>query len=115
MDRCNYQLVDEYDHRVIQSFWNQTCNSGFDACSVERDRLNSQMNEYRYFCSETFRDERYDQSSPTYDDVYYDPDRGSPSDNTCEDQNRDRICDNYNQGNTCVDNDRDGRCDPGTI
>jgi hypothetical protein len=91
-DYCNYQLVDKYDHRVVQTYWNQTCSYGYDLCSFERDRLNAQMGEYRYFCSETYRDLGHDYSSPTYET----PDYG------------------YNTGTgTCSDYDNDGYCDEG--
>lgn len=63
------------------------CNSGYDYCSMERDRLNSQMGEYRYFCSETYRNEGYDSSTPSYDDTY------------------------YSGGEDCLDYDNDGYCD----
>jgi hypothetical protein len=101
-DYCNYQLVDSYDHRVQQTYWNQICNSGYDTCSVERDRLNSQMGEYRYFCSETYRDQGYDYSQPTYEQGGYDttqPTDVNPQDTYVN----------------CQDNDNDGYCDPGTI
>src|SRR5690606_23603992 len=45
VDYCNYQLVDQYNHRVERTYWNQLCNTGYDACSMERDRLNAQMGE----------------------------------------------------------------------
>ncbi len=54
---------------------------------MERDRLNSQMGEYRYFCSETFENENYDYSTPTYDDS------------------------NYSSSEECSDADNDGYCD----
>jgi hypothetical protein len=98
-DYCNYQLVDSNDHRVVQTYWNQLCNVGYDSCSYERDRLNSQMNEYRYFCSETWRDFGYDYSTPTYDDSYYSNDPDSEDD------------DYYGDVNTCEDSDYNGMCD----
>jgi hypothetical protein len=119
-DYCNYQLVDSYDHRVTQTYWNQICNSGYDACSYERDRLNSQNGEYRFFCSETYRDYGYDYSTPSYDDNNYpqtsDTQTGGYDDqNTCVDSNRDGMCDDYSgTSSTCSDNDNDGYCDPGT-
>jgi hypothetical protein len=70
-DQCNYQMVDQHDHTVVQTYWNQFCNVGYDSCSLERDRLNSQMNDYRYFCSETYRDHDYDYSTPSYDEGNY--------------------------------------------
>jgi hypothetical protein len=104
-DSCNYQLVDNYDHRVVQTYWNQACNTGYDACSYERDRLNSQNNEFRFFCSETWRDGGFDYSRPSYDDSSY-------GNNTCVDANRDGMCDDFNgQNNTCSDNNNDGYCD----
>jgi hypothetical protein len=83
---------------------------------MERDRMNSQSGEYRYFCSETYRDQGYDYSRPTYDD-YDDQDYGNGNgngNNTCYDTNRDGMCDNYNQPttpNTCNDYNNDGYCD----
>jgi hypothetical protein len=128
-DYCNYQLVDQYDHRVVQNYWNQVCNNGYDSCSYERDRLNAQNGEYRFFCSETIRDYGYDYSTPTYEDNYggQNPDysnscndynhdgycdQQSPN-NTCYDTNHDGMCDNYNQlpSGTCSDQNRDGYCD----
>jgi hypothetical protein len=61
---------------------------------MERDRLNAQMGEYRYFCSETYRDYGYDYSSPSYEETY---DSSS-----------------YDDSTTCKDFDQDGYCDPGT-
>jgi hypothetical protein len=77
--QCNYQLVDSYTHQVVRSYWNQTCNRGFDQCSYERDDLNDRTSDFRYFCSETFRDESYNYSRPTYDYCYndYDSNYGS--------------------------------------
>ena len=99
VDYCNYQLVDSYDQRVQTTYWNQTCNSGYDSCSYERDRLNSQMGEYRYFCSETFRDQNYDFSTPTYD---YDDYNASSDDQQYDDSYDDQ---------ECIDSDNDGYCD----
>lgn len=111
-DYCNYQLVDSNNHQVVQTYWNQMCNTGYDACSYERDRLNSQMNDYRYFCSETWRDYGYDYSTPSYDSTSYPTSTDVGGGNTCTDANRDGMCDDYS--NTCSDNDNDGYCDPGT-
>jgi hypothetical protein len=91
---------------VVQTYWNQYCNAGYDQCSYERDRINSQTGEYRYFCSETYRDQGYDYSRPTYDD-YDDYNNGG---NTCNDYNNDGYCDQQDN-NTCYDNNHDGRCD----
>lgn len=119
-DYCNYQLVDSNNHSVVQTYWNQTCNTGYDSCSYERDRLNSQMNDYRYFCSETYRDYGYDYSTPTYEETNYPSEDttsipGSDDYNTCSDANRDGMCDDYTgTSSTCSDNDNDGYCDPGT-
>jgi hypothetical protein len=114
-DYCNYQLVDSNNHNVVQTYWNQSCNTGYDACSYERDRLNAQMNDYRYFCSETWRDYGYDYSTPSYDETGYPTSTDSDydyDDYTCTDANRDGMCDDYS--NTCSDYDNDGYCDPGT-
>lgn len=70
VDYCNYQLVDQYNHQVVQTYWNQPCHVGYDTCSYERDILNDQSNDYRYFCSETFREDSYDYSIPTYENRY---------------------------------------------
>lgn len=96
-DYCNYQLVDQFDHRVAQTYWNQICNIGYDQCSYERDRLNAQNGQYRFFCSETFRE--------------FGEDYGTP--NTCYDRNQDGRCDDYNRPNndTCYDVNQDGYCD----
>ena len=83
-DYCNYQLVDQYTHEVLQNYWNQRCNVGYDFCSYERDRLNAQMNEFRYFCSETYRSYGYDYSRPTYEEDSY---------SNCTDYNQDGYCD----------------------
>jgi hypothetical protein len=117
-DYCNYQLVDKYDHRVTQTHWNLLCKTGYDMCSLERDRLNAQMNDYRYFCSETYRDYGHDYSQPSYDDSYY-PETTTNNDsediNTCVDSDRDGMCDEFTDSNsTCSDRDSDGFCDPGT-
>jgi hypothetical protein len=94
-DTCNYQLVDQYNHQVIQTYWNQICNTGYDSCSFERDRLNDQSNDFRYFCSETIRDNNYDYSTPTYNDDYNQgPGNYNNNVNTCNDANYDRVCDN---------------------
>lgn len=117
-DYCNYQLVDSNNHSVVQTYWNQICNTGYDACSYERDRLNSQMNDYRYFCSETYRDYGYDYSTPSYENTHYPSENtstGNDDYNTCSDANRDGMCDDYTgTSSTCSDNDNDGYCDPGT-
>ena len=99
--------MDKNDHRVVHTYWNQQCNTGYDACSDERDRLNAQMGEYRYFCSETFRDYGYDTSTPSYEDSNYGS--SESEDNTCSDANRDGMCDDYE--NTCTDADDNGYCD----
>ena len=109
-DYCNYQLVDQYNHQVIQTYWNQYCNAGYDQCSYERDRINSQSGEYRYFCSETYRDQGYDYSRPTYDDNDDYNNGGNYGGNTCNDYNNDGYCDQQDN-NTCYDNNHDGRCD----
>jgi hypothetical protein len=88
LDNCNYQLVDQYDHHVVQSYWGMTCNTGYDMCGYERDRLNAQMGEYRYFCSETYRDQNYSNSTPTYEDTY-----DTSADAACSDVDNDGYCD----------------------
>jgi hypothetical protein len=135
-DYCNYQLVDSFDHRVERTYWSQICNTGYDSCSMERDRLNSQFGQFRYFCSETYRDSNYDWSTPSYDDSYYGNTgygnggydntgydngygngTGGYDDNTCYDTNHNGTCDNYETTSTtpapgtCSDYDNDGYCD----
>ena len=109
IDYCNYQLVDSYDHRVQGTYWNQLCNTGYDACAFERDRLNSQMGEYRYFCSETWRDYDFDYSTPSYETTNYE---NTHDQNTCLDYNQNGTCDDYeNTSSNCNDYDKDGYCD----
>jgi hypothetical protein len=71
-DTCNYQLIDKYNHQVVQNFFNYTCTTGYDLCAAERDRMNSYSRDFRYSCAETFRDQGYNFSYPTYEDDYYD-------------------------------------------
>lgn len=113
-DQCNYQLVDRYTHSVVETFWNETCNTGYDRCSISRDRYNSSMNDNRFFCSETFRTQNYDYTRPTYEennDDWYD---GDDVDDDYYDQNYDTDLDTTNDGgndNSCTDYDYDGNCD----
>jgi hypothetical protein len=74
------------------------------------------MGEYRYFCSETYRDYGFDYSVPSYDDSYYTSSDDTSGDvDTCVDANRDGMCDDFNgTSSTCSDSDNDGYCDPGT-
>jgi hypothetical protein len=102
VDTCNYQLVDQYDHRVVQTYWNQVCNTGYDSCSVQRDQLNYQMNDNRYFCAETYRDYGFDYSTPSYDDTYY------------QEPTRDESTTYSDERSDCSDNDGDGYCDEGS-
>lgn len=76
MDQCNYQLVDSYTQQVVRSYYGQVCSSGYDSCSYERDNMNRREMSNRYFCSETFREQNYNFSYPTYDygDNYFDYD-----------------------------------------
>ncbi len=39
---------------------------------MERDRMNERAYDNRYFCAETYRDQNYDYSRPTYDWQYQD-------------------------------------------
>ena len=82
VDYCNYQLVDSYTHQVQRTYWNQVCNSGFDQCSYERDRLNDREYDNRFFCAETTRDESWDTSRPTYDYQYSDINNDGYDDST---------------------------------
>lgn len=68
IDQCNYQLIDKYDHKVIASFYNMSCKEGYDSCAILRDSKNNQEREFRYSCAETFRDDSYDFSKPTYEE-----------------------------------------------
>lgn len=102
VDQCNYQLVDSYTHQVVRSYWNQTCARGFDQCSFERDNLNDRNNDFRYFCSETFRDEYYDYSRPTYDYGHNDYGNGYGNDYGYNDYGQD--CYDYDYNNdVCYD------------
>ncbi len=69
-DRCHYQLVDKYTHRVEQTWWDYTCNRGYDLCAYQRERMNSWEGDYRYFCAETYRDDLFDFRKYSYE--YYD-------------------------------------------
>ncbi len=86
-DKCNYQLIDKYSMTVLESYFGQTCKSGFDNCADLRDHLNRMENEYRFTCAETFRPENYEyfnyykkeysfkggyNSNAATDDYYYD-------------------------------------------
>ena len=53
MDSCDYQLVDKYTDQVIDTYYNQTCSYGYDSCSYQRDQMNQNEYEDRYFCAET--------------------------------------------------------------
>lgn len=74
LDTCSYQLVDQYNHNIVRTYWNQSCYSGYNSCSIDRDNRNEMEWENRYFCAETFRDQNYDYSRPTYDYEYDDLD-----------------------------------------
>jgi len=58
-DSCNYQLIDKYSMRVVESYWNKTCSVGYDKCSELRSNLNYLENSYRFTCAETFRPKSY--------------------------------------------------------
>jgi hypothetical protein len=45
------------------------------------------MNEFRYTCSETYRDQSYDYSTPSYEDSTY------TSSENCSDADNDGYCD----------------------
>lgn len=63
--------------------------------------MNDQNGDYRYVCSETYRDQNYDFSTPSYDDTNYYDDQ-SYDDNQYNDDYQDQAC---------VDYDNDGYCD----
>jgi hypothetical protein len=72
--------------------------------------MNSQAGDFRYFCSETYRDENFDYSVPSYEDSNYSSD--DDDSNTCVDANSDGMCDDYeDESNTCSDSNDDGYCD----
>ncbi len=114
-DLCNYQLVDSYNHQVQRTYWNQLCNSGYDQCSIERDRLNDREYDNRFFCAETFRDQTWDYSRPTYDYQYTDynndgyddtpsPDTGSGSYDPYGNNDDGQECYDYDyQNDICYD------------
>ena len=54
IDTCDYQLVDKYTDQVISTYYSQTCNYGYDSCSMQRDNLNRNEYDNRYFCAETY-------------------------------------------------------------
>ncbi|MGE3611466.1 MAG: hypothetical protein AB7I27_17875 [Bacteriovoracaceae bacterium] len=88
-DKCNYQLVDSYNHRVIKSYWNSACSDGYDLCSLDRDQRNDFIGEFKFFCAETIRSKLDKDVTPSYDKNNYDDGKD------CEDSNRDNYCDNY--------------------
>jgi hypothetical protein len=45
-------LVDYQTNEVVEEFGYYTCNTGYDLCADQRDLMNSQEGEERYFCSE---------------------------------------------------------------
>ncbi len=86
-DRCNYQLIDKYSMTVVESYFGQMCNQGYDNCASLRDNLNGAENAYRFSCAETFRPQNYEyfnyykkeyshkggySSQAATDDYYYD-------------------------------------------
>jgi hypothetical protein len=69
-DYCSYQLVDKYTHQVVQNYWNQRCNTGYDICSRQRDQLNYQSRDFRYMCAETYRDQAFNFNTASYNYNY---------------------------------------------
>lgn len=73
VDYCNYELVDGYNNSVERTYYNYTCNTGYDMCADLRDNLNSYERGYRYFCSEklegTHTDYNYNYNDDFYSDV----------------------------------------------
>ena len=70
--------------------------------------MNGQSNDYRYVCSETYRDQNYDYSTPSYDDTYQD---STYSDQTGSTYDTGSYDDQYDSGDVCNDIDNDGYCD----
>ena len=95
IDSCNYQLIDTHTHNVQSTWWNNTCNIGYNACASIRDNQNFSTNEFRYECVETFRDSSYDFSFPTYD---YDVDSQTQTDYTYQE-----CMEDYNDSAYCSD------------
>lgn len=56
-DVCHYQLFDNRTDEVELSFWNQSCQVGYDQCAMYRDNFNELMWENRYSCAENIVDE----------------------------------------------------------
>ena len=105
LETCNYQLVDKYTHSVERTYWNQLCTTGYNSCAYERDRRNDREYSNRYFCAETFRDNGYNFSTPTYDyndTEYYDSQQ--PDDQNYSDQSNEYRTDN-DYGKECYDYD----------
>jgi hypothetical protein len=55
----------------VDTYYGQFCNVGYDRCAYDRDMANSQVGEYRYFCSERVDDEDYgwDYNDDFYSDI----------------------------------------------
>ncbi len=58
-DTCNYQLIDKYSMRVVESYFRMTCNRGYDNCAIEKNKLNLEEKSLRFTCAETFRPSNY--------------------------------------------------------
>jgi len=54
VDICNYELVDATSKQTVESYHGQICNVGYDICAQQRDEMNYQSSNYRYFCSERY-------------------------------------------------------------
>lgn|GEM_PF-3742991 len=53
-DSCNYYLVDLKTNKVVESFGQYACNTGYDLCADMRNNMNAQAGDNRYFCSEQY-------------------------------------------------------------
>lgn len=69
-DTCNYQLIDKNTHEVVNTYWNQYCNTGYNQCAQKRDSFNQSLWENRYLCAETIKGRNFNFKMPTY--VYED-------------------------------------------
>ncbi len=91
IERCNYQLVNGYNHKVKETYWDYTCQEGYNLCAVKRDRLNRRARSFKYFCAETFREqesqyvEEQNRTRTHNIDFSRDCDDYDPKTNTCYD------------------------------
>ncbi len=57
VETCNYQLVDKNTHSVQGRYNNNLCSVGYNSCANERDNMNNQFQENKYFCAENFKED----------------------------------------------------------